>query len=240
VLLYRSTPVDMEQYTITYNGDSVEQPNHWYKIKYEEKEPGTGKVLETFYLYPNAQINPKMGLVSSPGTKHYWNKDVFTYITKTLDKSTVTDTFSYSKRTLKLGDTLYFNNGYLVYDKLERNIINPAYRPAPNDIAVAANLSAYNINGKVANVQPVYYIRGSVENRTDDTLKDYNLYVRLAKLNMDSSKSVDVEFKQPAAENDYIVMKALVFPHINVLWIGTVIMVLGTFLALWRRIKQSK
>jgi cytochrome c-type biogenesis protein CcmF len=240
VLLYRSTPVDMEQYTITYNGDSVEQPNHWYKIKYEEKEPGTGKVLETFYLYPNAQINPKMGLVSSPGTKHYWNKDVFTYITKTLDKSTITDTFSYSKRTLKIGDTLYFNNGYLVYDKLERNITNPAYKPELNDIAVAANLAAYNINGKVADVQPVYFIRGNIENRTDDTLKDYNLYVRLAKLNMDSNKSVDIEFKQPAAENDYIVMKALVFPHINVLWIGTVIMVLGTFLALWRRIKQSK
>jgi cytochrome c-type biogenesis protein CcmF len=57
---------------------------------------------------------------------------------------------------------------------------------------------------------------------------------------MDKENSVDIEFKQPAAENDYVVMKAIVFPHINILGIGTVIMTLGSILALFRRVKQTK
>ncbi len=240
VLLFRSTPVEMEEYTITYVGDSVEAPNHFYKIRYQIKNENTNAVKGQFVLYPNAQINPKMGLVSTPGTKHYWNKDVFTYITKALDKSVAQDTVSYTKQTLKMGDTLYFKNGYLVYNGLNRKISNPNYKALASDIAVGANLNAYNLEGKVTNIEPVYFIRGNTENRVDDTLKDYNLFVRFAKLNMDANKSVDIEFKQPSAENDYVVMKAIVFPHINVLWIGTVIMILGTLLALIKRIQQWK
>jgi cytochrome c-type biogenesis protein CcmF len=74
----------------------------------------------------------------------------------------------------------------------------------------------------------------------EDTLRDYDLYVRIAKINMDKTNSVDIEFKQPAAENDYVVMKAIVFPHINILGLGVIIMSLGTILALFRRLKQTK
>jgi cytochrome c-type biogenesis protein CcmF len=39
--------------------------------------------------------------------------------------------------------------------------------------------------------------------------------------------------------NDFIVMKAIVFPGINILWIGCIIMGLGSFLAVWQRIKRK-
>lgn len=240
ILLFRNTPAEMSDYTLTYLGDSVVAPNHFYKIQYTKFDKQTNKQLEKFILYPLAQINPKMGLISSPDNKKYWDRDVFTYVTKTLDKSSVPDTMQYTKQTVKPNDTLYFKNGYLIYRGINKNVSNPNYIPEQGDIALSTQLDAYNLDGKTNTVEPVYFIRGNMQNRLEDTLHDYNLYVRIAKINMDKENTVDIEFKQPAAENDYVVMKAIVFPHINILGIGTVIMTLGSILALFRRLKQTK
>jgi cytochrome c-type biogenesis protein CcmF len=240
ILLFRNTPAEMSDYTLTYLGDSVVAPNHFYKIQYTKFDKQTNKQLEKFILYPLAQINPKMGLISSPDNKKYWDRDVFTYVTKTLDKSSVPDTMQYTKQTVKPNDTLYFKNGYLIYRGINKNVSNPNYIPEQGDIALSTQLDAYNLDGKTNTVEPVYFIRGNMQNRLEDTLHDYNLYVRIAKINMDKENTVDIEFKQPAAENDYVVMKAIVFPHINILGIGTVIMTLGSILALFRRVKQTK
>jgi cytochrome c-type biogenesis protein CcmF len=240
ILLFRNTPAEMSDYTLTYLGDSVVAPNHFYKIQYTKFDKQTNKQLEKFILYPLAQINPKMGLISSPDNKKYWDRDVFTYVTKTLDKSSVPDTMQYTKQTVKPNDTLYFKNGYLIYRGINKNVNNPNYIPEQGDIALSTQLDAYNLDGKTNSVEPVYFIRGNMQNRLEDTLHDYNLYVRIAKINMDKENTVDIEFKQPAAENDYVVMKAIVFPHINILGIGTVIMTLGSILALFRRVKQTK
>ena len=240
ILLFRNTPAEMSDYTLTYLGDSVVAPNHFYKIQYTKFDKQTNKQLEKFILYPLAQINPKMGLISSPDNKKYWDRDVFTYVTKTLDKSSVPDTMQYTKQTVKPNDTLYFKNGYLIYRGINKNVNNPNYIPEQGDIALSTQLDAYNLDGKTNSVEPVYFIRGNMQNRLEDTLHDYNLFVRIAKINMDKENSVDIEFKQPAAENDYVVMKAIVFPHINILGIGTVIMTLGSILALFRRVKQTK
>jgi cytochrome c-type biogenesis protein CcmF len=240
ILLFRNTAAEMSDYTLTYLGDSVVEPNHYYKIQYAKKNKQTNEVLEKFILYPLAQINPKMGLISSPDNKKYWDKDVFTYVTKTLDKSSVPDTMQYTKRTVKPNDTLYFSNGFLIYKGFSKEVQNKSYLKESGDIALSAKLDAYNLEGKTDSVEPVYYIRGNMQNMLEDTLRDYNLYVRIAKINMDKTNSVDIEFKQPAAENDYVVMKAIVFPHINILGLGVIIMSLGTILALFRRLKQTK
>jgi len=38
---------------------------------------------------------------------------------------------------------------------------------------------------------------------------------------------------------EFIVMKAIIFPWINVLWVGCIIMALGTFLAVYHRFKKQ-
>jgi cytochrome c-type biogenesis protein CcmF len=39
---------------------------------------------------------------------------------------------------------------------------------------------------------------------------------------------------------DFIVMQAMIFPYINILWIGCMIMVIGTVLAILERIRRKK
>jgi cytochrome c-type biogenesis protein CcmF len=235
VLLFRNMPLTMAGYTLTYLGDTVEGPNHFYRIQYERFASDTGKVIEKFVLTPNAQINPKMGLISSPDTRHYLTHDVFTYVTSTVDKTKNTDTTSYSSKKVKIGDSLFFNNGFIVFEGFNTKVSNSNYQSQTGDIAVSAKLNVRNLSGENFNVSPVYVIRGNNEMYIDDTLKSLNLYTRLKKI-IPNENAAEIEFKQPSAMNDYIIMKAILFPYINVLWIGTILMIIGFFISLWKRI----
>ena len=72
----------------------------------------------------------------------------------------------------------------------------------------------------------------------EDTLVADNLYTRLTKI-VPAENAAVIEFKQPSAMNDYVIMKAILFPYIHVLWLGTVVMILGFLLSLYKRIKTK-
>lgn len=238
LLLFRNIPITMAGYTITYLGDTVAEPNHYYKVRYQKFASDTGKVQEEFILKPNAQINPKMGLISSPDTRHYATHDIFTYVTSTVDKSKVKDTSSYKSQKVKQGDTIFFASGFMIFDGFDTKAFNVNYKPEISDIAVAAKLNVYNLEGKQQVSLPTYLIRKQGEILLEDTVKDFNIYTRLTKI-LPNENAAIIEFKQPSAMDDYIIMKAILFPYINVLWIGTIIMILGFFLSLLKRIKAK-
>lgn len=234
VMLFRGIPVSIGKYSVRYLGDSVVEPYHYYKVEYTYRQNDTGKVLEQFVLKPNAHINPKMGLSANPDTKHYLTKDVFTYITNTIDKSKIKDTTAFTSKEVKKGDSIFFANGYMIFNKFEQNISNTNYQAQNGDIAVSAVLDVYNLNNEKASAKPIYYIRSGKEYNIIDTLDKYSLYVSLDKI-IPEHESAIISFKQPNALNDYIIMKAIEFPYINVLWLGTFIMIIGFLISMWKR-----
>lgn len=93
ILLLRDSMLVMGPYEVTYTGTKEEPPNHFFIVNYVRKDSATGKVMENFSLLPNAQINPKMGLVANPDTKHYWDKDIFTHVSSVPDNTHLKDSF---------------------------------------------------------------------------------------------------------------------------------------------------
>jgi cytochrome c-type biogenesis protein CcmF len=239
ILLFKNIPVTMNSYYLTYLGDTVAEPNHYYNIQFVKREKDTGRITEQFILKPNAQINPKMGLVSSPDTRHYLTHDIFTYITSTVDKSKNKDTTSYQSKNVKIGDSIYFSNGYILFKGFETAIANKNYSAQTGDIAVAANLEVHDLTGKILTSKPLYVIRNQDEVFIEDTVKEYNLFTRLSKIHPDDGTAI-VDIKQPSAMNDYVIMKAILFPYINVLWIGTIIMIIGFGISLLKRYSINK
>jgi cytochrome c-type biogenesis protein CcmF len=47
-------------------------------------------------------------------------------------------------------------------------------------------------------------------------------------------------FKVNQYQKDYVVMKAIVKPYINVLWVGTILMLIGFSVAIFRRFDEFK
>lgn len=60
------------------------------------------------------------------------------------------------------------------------------------------------------------------------------------KINPDEG-TIEITMSEKLANNkDFIVMKAFVFPYINVLWLGCIIMAIGTGIAIRERIRIFK
>ncbi len=238
VMLFRDIPVTMAGYTVRYKGDTVSGPNHYYKIQYQKFASDTGHLQEEFVLLPNAQINPKMGLVASPDTRHYLTHDIFTYITSTIDKSKITDTTSYASKKVQSGDSIFFANGFMIFDGFDAKNHHRNYIAAPNDVAVSAKLRVYALDGQLHPSLATYYIRDQIEHFVEDTVQPFNLFVRMTGI-LPKENAANLEYKQPNAMNDYVIMKAILFPYINVLWMGTVIMIFGFGISLYKRIKTK-
>ncbi|MBX2906885.1 MAG: cytochrome c biogenesis protein CcsA [Taibaiella sp.] len=252
MILFRNIPVAMGQYTATYIGDSAvggKDKRIYYRVSFDRYDSSAKKLAEHFMLYPDAFINPKgmQGMSANPSTKHYLNKDIFTYISSAADR-TKSDTSTYHTHTVnKPGDTVYLNNGFMIFNGFSNEINDKRYIPKEGDLAVKARLSVYDTKGQRREIAPIYILRDrQYITQVDDTLEDMSLYTRFGALNVHSkdSASVDIMVRQTNPMDDFIVLKALVFPYINVLWLGIVIMVFGFSIslgdALNRKVKTPK
>jgi cytochrome c-type biogenesis protein CcmF len=244
VMLYKDIPVAMDDYWATYKGDSVSASDErtFYRVLFERKDSLTGKVLESFILYPDAFVSTKgkeRGLNANPSSKHYWNRDVFTYVSSVSDPEARNDTANFKTFTLHKGDSVYLSRGYLVFRDFNTNITNRNYQAKEGDIAVAAQLDVYDLKGKTNEAKPVYYIRDKYEHYVEDTMRTEGVVVRFARI-LPEQNAAEIEVKETDPAAYYIVLKAIVFPHINLVWGGTIVMVMGFLLSLWNGVRKKK
>ena len=101
-------------------------------------------------------------------------------------------------------------------------------------------MKVQDMNAGVFKMYPKYIIKeGQI---VPETYTDSKLGLKMVfwKINPEQ-ETIEITLSQDVKKKtDYIVMEAFVFPWINILWTGCVIMVLGTLLALIHRIRQSK
>jgi cytochrome c-type biogenesis protein CcmF len=243
VMLYKDVPVAMNDYWATYKGDSTssDDPRTFYKVVFERKDTATNKILESFALYPDAFINPKgqQGLIANPSSKHYWNKDIFTYVSSVSQPAKDADTVSFKSFRLHKGDSVFLSKGFIVFNGFSTVIKDARYQPQAGDVAVSAMLDIYNLKGKSNTANPIYYIRDKFENHIEDTLNSEGAIVRLAKI-IPEDNAAEIEVKEIDPSKNFVVLKAIVFPHINMVWLGTIVMVLGFLLSMWNTISKKK
>jgi len=244
LMLPRNFPVQMGDYHVTYAGDSLTDGDAktYYLVRYERREPETGKVAEQFTLHPDAFLSNRgeQGLTPNPDSKHYLTKDIFTYVTAVPIKDDAADTAQYTKHQIAAGDSVFFSNGLIVLETLDPQPKNRNYTAQQGDLAVGAKLKVFTKNNEQYNMLPVYYIRdSSFEYSVADTVFPLSLYVRFSKI-LPKDNKIEIEVKESTTFKDYIVMKALVFPYINVLWVGTLIMIVGFLMSIVQKVKALR
>jgi cytochrome c-type biogenesis protein CcmF len=126
----------------------------------------------------------------------------------------------------------------MIFNGFDTNVNDPRYEKESGDIAVSAVMSVYNAERKlVQQLRPVYFIRKQYEYQVDDTLHSANIFVHFSKV-LPQINAAEIKVKQVSHQEDYITLKAIVFPYINVLWLGVIVMVLGFFISMWKRINK--
>ncbi len=248
ILLQKGVPVMLGDYRATYFGDTFIKPNKFYKVRYERIDLKTKKVKEEFVLEPFAQFNDKMGgLVTSPDTRHYLSRDIFTHVNheSALDKEQ--PWANKLTHVIQKGDTI------TTVDAMHKIVLMDIRKEGTEDgskIAIRPQLLLKTIQGEQL-VSPSLVLdmdriqeRGSIEEfaeRKSSTLNELGLKIELTRILLgDQPEEVQYVFttEQRPPKKDYIILKAIVFPWINLLWLGTLVMIFGFLLSIFRRVKE--
>jgi cytochrome c-type biogenesis protein CcmF len=250
IILYQDEPVKMDRYTVTYLGDSVEGVNTYYRINYKVLDEKSGKEKENFTLYPNAQVNAKMRqIIASPDTKHYLFHDIYTHVSSVPLKEEDheeheghSDDENYEKPVtyeINIGDTLRFREGYIVVKGINRDAKVQNIPLGENDIAIGLQLEV-NSDGKTYPSEPIYMLKDGSKFDFGKKVDEKGLKFRFTNVFPDKNKLELMLYQKPKAEKAWVVLKAIEFPYINLFWGGTIIMVIGFILSIFRRNKEFK
>ena len=234
--LVKGLPTTMGNYNVTYESDSVhpEKPLWYYKIHFKNK---TGN--EQFTLMPNAFVNYKgnQGLMANPAARHYWDHDIFTYITSLPDPEKNKDTATFKPQSLKKGDTAFYSNGYYILEDLTSQTNIPAGGLAPDDKVFTATIKVFSKNNTSYISKPFLINKGGSLYPIQDTVTSENLIFQLTKAD---NNAAELGVRESNSIMQYITLKAYKFPFINLLWAGVLIMVTGITVSIVRRVQLNR
>lgn len=243
ILLTQGDTLPMGPYWVSYVGKRIEGINVYFDVAYFTKE--NGNYSKAFELSPLVQTNPRMGNIAEPDTRHFWSHDVYTHVTyadleRLKEKSTDggDDYVAAKKITMKKGDTIFSSKAMIIFDSLSTNFDKSAYPLSPDDIAVKANMRVLSIDHKYS-AAPLYVIHNSAIQPIEAEVKELGIKMMFWKLDP-ATGAIELGLQEKKSNiPDFIVMQAMIFPYINILWIGCIIMVIGTLLAIRERIKKK-
>ena len=235
--LVQGLPVTMGNYTLTYLKDSAHPKKQlwYYKIQFKNQ-----KEKEEFVLTPNAFVNYKgnQGLMANPDARHYWDHDVFTYITSIPDPENQKDTAVFKTYLQTQGDTLFYSNGFMTIDSIQsrsdlpKELFGEKGKLYEVPIRVQSKTgTSYSVVSRAA------FVKGQWISLSD-TLVSEGLILQLQEA--DEKGSVRLGIKESDALLKYVTLKAYRYPFIKILWYGVWLTAIGLLLSMVNRIRKNR
>ena len=245
MILYQGKKTKLGEFDVTYRGyktglgaDSIDK---YFNVLFERRGKD-GQIKDSFTLNPKTQNNPKMGLLAEPSTRHYLHRDIFTHVNyeSALDREEPFANFTEVK--VKPGQPFLSASGKV---KLVIDSIIP-YK-SEDALNVIVKMKCETSEEKWV-MYPVFKIKeGSNNLEPEPAIKNEAgilAMVTFMHINGEGDTKEIPEFTVKTAERtpvrNYIVLKAIEFPWINLVWAGTIIMVVGFTFSVINRIKQQK
>lgn len=242
-LLFIGDTVPMGNYFVTYKWKKQEGVNVFYEVEYLEKTDSANYVKE-FSLFPRVQTNPRMGNVSEPDTRHFWEKDIYTHVTYAELEERNNEPGDFKEpETYKIaaGDTVFSSNAIIVLEEFNSRINRGEFGLNDSDLAVGAHLRVMDVNGKKHSAFPVFVLRNNTIFPVFDDIPELGLRFTFEKIYPQENKiDISVFESKKSVQREFIIMKAIVFPFINILWVGCLLFFIGTLLAVYQRVKVKK
>lgn len=243
IMLTKGDTLQMSNYFITYKGKEKIGVNVYYEIEYLKADFTNGKLDHAFTLKPTVQLNPRMGNVSEPATKHFLDRDIYTHVTyadlENLENKESSDEYLEPKvHTVGAGDTISTSNSLVYFEALTQEADRKALGLNDDDIVVGARLRIVDINKKTHDATPLFIIRDKVVFSKEVIVSELGVKISFLKINPETGKIDLAVSEKKDNKREFIIMKAVIFPHINILWTGCLLMILGSVMAIRKRFKD--
>jgi len=233
-------PNQMDDYSVTYLHDSAghEKGRRFYKLLFERKDVATKKVTEQFELSPDVYLMKDNNMSSNPDTKSYLTHDVFTYVSYALNPEKNIDTGSFKISEVAEGDTMFYSKGFVVLDNIIKNPATNKFKLLPTGPSVVAELTVHGKDSMQYKAAPMLMVDSLGIKKIDDTVYAQNLFVQFSGVSADQKK-IKIGIKESDGMIDFVTLKAYIFPYINLVWIGLILMAIGFVISINKRAKLS-
>jgi len=244
-LLYKGKPQPLQQYTALYiderKGVGADSIDKFFKVAFIKKDD-QGKTVDSFILEPKTQNNPKMGLLAEPSTRHFLHKDVFTHVNyeSSMDRKEPFSNFRI--------DTVGFFRPFITQTgKVVMTIDSINRSKDSNGLRIQLAIKAKRLGDSVW-LRPEFLINEQTGSFDMQPAESNRFGIMAAILNLQiidpNPATQNIRFVIQTGEKtpvwDYIVIQVIEFPWINLVWAGTIIMVIGFVLAVLNRIKKQQ
>jgi len=237
ITLFKGIKTDMGTHMVTYTRDSLNDKygKKFFELQFEEK-----LTKSSFTLYPDVLKNNKgmEGFAANPDAKHYWNKDIFVYVSSWIEGDKE-DTTAFVPVTMKAGDTAFYSNGLMVLNRVLVNPNNNKRFISPNETAMMLDISVISKEGNTFSAMPGIAIEGNSLRQLPDSVTNQGIIFNFNKVANEKTGELEIGVKESKKMADLLTLKVLQFPFINVLWIGVIIMAIGFFMSMVQRIKLA-
>jgi cytochrome c-type biogenesis protein CcmF len=190
---------------------------------------------KSFTLYPEAELNEEMGsLLAHPSRKIFWNRDIYVYTSSLPDPKASEPRFASFE--LGIGDTAQLGSVVLQLQGLRNMSGQPGLEQY--DLAAAAQLMAYHRSDSFS-LAPVFVIRDKSPGMISDLSREAG--VEVAFIGVDPARNImqfQARFQDP--DQDFVVIKAISKPFINLLWLGTFVLTAGFLISIFRRVQEMR
>ncbi len=209
------------------------EENTYYEIEYT-KDNG-----KSFRLYPRAQVNERMGgLLASPDIRRGLARDLYTHVSSIPNPETNEEEWSELEQLeVKKGAEFFANDYVAVIEGFQQMEADDEFPLNQGDIGIRANIVVKG-KGRDYIARPGFVIRNQSEiARISDEIGPLGIRLTLMEIKPQTESFV---IGINTTQQPWIVLKAMEKPMINVLWIGTLVLMLGFGIAINRRYAEFR
>ena len=138
--------------------------------------------------------------------------------------------------TLEIGDTLYSRGHVIVFKGLKTDKADELSEN--QNITIKANLEVgTDVPGELKTIEPTLVISGTAQESIPAEIREWKMMVQMYQLIPLGEQRAKVVFNvwEIPTEGEYVVMQAIIFPGINWVWLGSIMMMLGLLMGLLKK-----
>jgi cytochrome c-type biogenesis protein CcmF len=233
--------VQMGRYYVTWVGERAEGSHRIYDMDYLIRDAQTGAFQKAFTLSPSILATANAGNNPEPSTRHRIHKDLYTHLTYAdlrTEEERASGFKSESEIELAQGDTLIYERRFVIMDSLI--VAGDLSGQHVDLLELTAKIKVLEMSGARYQAMPRYIIRGNNMEIEPYEIEELGLEFSFMGINTDKGTMKIQIREREKDEPPFIIIKAIIFPWINILWAGSILLIIGTTMSIFQRVRANR
>jgi cytochrome c-type biogenesis protein CcmF len=189
-------------------------------------------------LYPRVQINPAMGgFIASPDIKRNVTRDLYTHVSLPMNREEEPEWSEMEETRVRMGQQFFVNDYVAVLESVSKIDQIGGLELSAEDVAVQAKIKVTGERDTYYS-EPIFLIKDRAQvGRLSSEINDLGVRITLLNIHPETNEfSLGLNTRQ----KDWVIIKAMEKPMINVLWLGTGVLMIGFSMSMVRRFREFK